>query len=414
MAQRILMLCVRFPYPPNDGGTIAMFNMVSAYHQAGHEVTVFAMNTPKHYAHVRNLPDAVREMASFHAVDINTSPNAVDALGNMIFSRKSYHVQRFDSKAFRNSLEQLLEREKFDIVQLETLFMTPYIGSIRKSLPKAIIALRAHNIEHEIWDRKAQNEQAPWKKIFFEITAERLKDYELSVIGTNTLDAIVSVTERDGKEFKRLGAKVPVETCHIGLDLDKMKAALDPKIKMEEPSLFFIGALDWLPNQEGLDWFLKMVWPRIRKLYPKVKLYIAGRRMPNRFLNMNKPNVVIMGEVKDAYRFMQSKSIMVVPLLSGSGMRVKIVEGMAMGKAIVATQIAAEGLAIKNGDQAFITDDPKEFVNYVSILIEKPELVHALGVHAQNLVEKSYNNLDLIKRLLKFYSTLKKKESKDS
>ena len=415
MSFRILMLCIRFPYPPKDGGTIAMFNMISAFHDAGHDVTVFAMNTPKHYTHVRNLPENIRSMAEFYAIDIDTTPRATDALANMLFSRKSYHAQRFDSKGFRKSLVEILKEKEFDFIQLETLYMASYVNTIHELQPKAKVILRAHNVEHEIWRRKASNEDAPWRKIFFEITTERLEKYEKGIMGSEKIDAIVPVTDRDRDAIKKYGIKASIETCHIGMNLDRLEEALEKakqnKINPEKNSLFYIGALDWLPNQEGLDWFLDKVWPSIHKNYPEVKFYVAGRRMPDKYFRKSRENVIFVGEVEDAYEFMISKSIMVVPLFTGSGMRVKIVEGMGLGKAIIASKTAIEGINAKHTDHAMIAEDKDAaaFINFASMLIEREGMVRALGNHGTKLVRDEYDNQKIIDKLLNFYQSLKKK-----
>ena len=136
---KILCLCTKFPHPPKDGGTMAMLSMIRGFYRAGHEVTVLTMNTPKHYVVLNSIPDEVKMMAEFHAVDVNTQVNWFDATANLLFSRESYHVLRFTSQAFRSELERLLNLNQYDIVQLETLYMAPYISTIRKLNAGALV-----------------------------------------------------------------------------------------------------------------------------------------------------------------------------------------------------------------------------------------------------------------------------------
>ncbi|MDX2249098.1 MAG: glycosyltransferase family 4 protein [Bacteroidia bacterium] len=397
---KILMLCTKFPYPPKDGGTMAMHSMIRGFSKAGHQVTVLTMNTSKHFVVLRSMPLEIQRMANFYAVDVDTQVRFIDALANLIFSKESYHVVRFTSKAFQAQLERLLEKNDYDVIQLETLFMAPYIPTIRRMKPKSLISLRAHNIEHEIWSRRADNENNPIKEYYFRETAARIKTFEETTYATNPFDVAVPITGRDAGIVKNMGVKTPVWVSPAGIDEDDLDTS---EVKTEPQSLFYIGSLDWGPNVEGLEWFLKNVWPKIVKMHPKVKFYLAGRSMPDKYLKLEQENIVIAGEVESAGKFIRSKSIMVVPILSGSGMRVKIAEGLAYGKPIVATRIAAEGIGVKHGYDILLADTPEEFANCLSILIEKQSMVNTIGQHAKGLWMRELKNDKIINGLVDFY-----------
>ena len=397
---KILCLCTKFPHPPKDGGTMAMLSMIRGFYRAGHEVTVLTMNTPKHYVTLSSIPVEVRIMAEFHAVDVNTQVNVFDAMANLFFSRESYHVLRFTSRPFRDELERLLNLKQYDVIQLETLYMAPYISTIRKMNSKALISLRAHNIENEIWRRRAQNSTNPIKEYYFYVTANRIRNYEEMVFSANQFDVVIPITGRDSRIIKELGVKKPVFVSEAGIDAD----ALDKReVKMEHPSLFYIGSLDWEPNREGIDWFLKEVWPTISRTYPKVKFYLAGRNMPESYHKLANDQLVVLGEVENAAQLIKSKSIMIVPILSGSGMRVKIVEGMAYGKAIVATTMAAEGMGVRHNQHILLADKPDRFINAISVLIEKRSMLDTIGFQARKFCEDRFDNDKIVGRLLKFY-----------
>ena len=125
--------------------------------------------------------------------------------------------------------------------------------------------------------------------------------------------------------------------------------------------------MNWLPNKEGIKWFLDEVWPIIHQALPDLKIYLAGREMPSWLLELNLSNVKVIGEVPDAHEFIRSKSISIAPLLSGSGIRIKIIESMAMGKAVVATTIGAEGINYTTGKDIMIADTPEAFCEAVAI-----------------------------------------------
>jgi polysaccharide biosynthesis protein PslH len=412
-AMKILLLCSKFPYPTRDGGTVAMFNMIRAFAREGHDVTVLAMNTAKHYTNLRDLPAEVLRMAHFHAADVDTRIRPVDALANLIFSRQSYHVLRFTSGGFREELERVLKGDgkPFDLVQLETVYMTPYVDTIRELSPDTLIALRSHNVEHEIWERRAATATRPWLKYYFEITAERIRKYESWHIRNTTYDAIVPITDRDSAQYEEIWKTynktdpmpIPLHVANAGIDLETVQALDGP---VEIPSPFYLGALDWHPNAYGLDWFLTHVWPKVHSRYPNVRFYVAGRGMPQEMQSRSQPNVTMLGEVKDAYAFMRSKSIMVVPIFTGSGMRVKIIEGMALGKAIVATTMAAEGLKVRHGNHLMIADSPGDFLDCISVLIENRGMIEIIGRHASKYSRIVFDNHAIIEKLLVFYQKL--------
>lgn len=413
---RILLLCSKAPWPPKDGGALAMLNMIRAYHKAEHEVTVLAMNTPKHYLYLRSLPDRIQRQAEFYTVDVDTKVRLMDVVANFLFSKKSYHVERFTSGAFRNQLEYILSQKKFDVVQLETLYMTPYIPAIREHAPDALVSLRSHNIEHEIWARRAENETNPIKKYVFTETADRIKTYEeKEVYGRNPYDVLVPITGRDAGIFRKMGSRTPMHVSPAGFDLENLatededtendEELIEPKkpIEMEYPSVAYLGAMDWEPNREGMDWFLKEVWPIVSASFPNVKFYLAGRSMPDKYYRMADKSVEVVGEVPDAAEFLRSKAVVVVPVLSGSGMRVKIIEGMAHGRAVVATNLAAEGIGVTHGDQLFLADSPYEFAECIKVLIEQRALFDAISARASEFIQAKYDNDNIIQKLLEFY-----------
>jgi glycosyltransferase involved in cell wall biosynthesis len=176
--------------------------------------------------------------------------------------------------------------------------------------------------------------------------------------------------------------------------------------QMDYPSVFHIGALDWGPNLEGLQWFFRKVWPSVLKQYPELKFYLAGRNAPESLRDAGYQNMVFLGEVEDAYEFMRSKAIMIVPILSGSGMRIKIVEGMALGKTIVTTTIGTEGIHTENTKNILIADTPEGFANAICELAANPELFSAIGKNARTFVQENYDTLAITRACMDFFQEI--------
>lgn len=397
---KILVLCNKSPYPPKEGGPIAMNAIIEGLADAGHQVKVLAINSNKYGVDVKDIPEDYRRKTSIETVYIDLSIKPVDAFFNL-FTGKSYHVERFISKAFREKLTEILSAETFDIVQMETLFISPYLETIRK-YSKAKIILRAHNIEHLIWERVSEITSGLPKKIYLKHLAKTLKRYELGIL--SQVDGICTITAKDGEYFRNQGCLVPMIAIPFGIDLEKIKE--NTGIEAEFPSLFHIGAMNWMPNEEGVKWFLEKVWPIVNKIFPDLKFYIAGREMPAWLTQTQLPNVVVVGEVPDAFDFMYSKSIEIVPLFSGSGIRIKIIEGMAAAKAIISTTIGAEGINVSDGENILLADDPEAFARAVRRCVEDENFTRNLGENARNLIRSEHSNKQLISKLVDFYQLL--------
>ena len=190
----------------------------------------------------------------------------------------------------------------------------------------------------------------------------------------------------------------------IGLDIGDYKP--NYQTYQEELSLSFIGALDWMPNYEGLMWFLENVWPLLTTRFPKLKFHIAGRHTPKSLLKLKMKNVKIYGEIPDAGEFINAHSIMVVPLLSGGGMRAKILEGMALGKVVLSTSLGLEGIDARHKREVLKANTINEFVESIQFCYEKEKRLQRIGHNAREYVAENFDNLNIAKRLAKAYEKM--------
>jgi len=397
---RILQLTNKIPYPPKDGGAIATLNISTGLARLGHDITILGMNTSKHYFDLKLIPENLTKQIDIREVIVDTKISVFAALKNLLFSDNPYNAERFFHDGFARALTNLLKEKTFDVIQLEGLYLGYYIDIIRKH-SKARISLRAHNIEHEIWQRTASQEKRYWKKLYFRMLAGRIRRFEMNIL--NKYDLLVPITERDASHYKSFGNKKPFLTVPSGYDTSLLVP--QPEI-IQYPSVFFIGTLDWFPNQEGLVWFVEKVWPMVLQRHPDLKFHVAGRNAPHWITKLftNNPNINYLGEIDDAYQFINENAVMVAPLFSGSGMRVKIIEGMALGKTIVTTTIGAEGINITPGKNIFIEDDEEGFCNQIDKLVIDRVLFDEVGRHANLFVRDNYDNHKISISLADFYS----------
>jgi hypothetical protein len=230
-----------------------MYNIALGLVKIGHTVDILAIETQKH-RNTSNTSD-LEPNITLKSVFVDTNIKVYQALLNLVFSRIPYNAERFFSNDFSEALINTINANKYDIIQLEGLYLAPYIKDIRAN-SSAKIALRSHNIEHEIWRRLVENEKSFIKKFYFKVLANRVERFEKKVI--NQYDLLVPITYRDAVEFQKIGNKKPSKVIQTGIPIEQIADGLTIR---KDRKLYFLGSLDWLPNQEGLLWFVKNVWP---------------------------------------------------------------------------------------------------------------------------------------------------------
>lgn len=398
---RVLQLCHKPPVPPVDGGCIAINNITRGLLNAGHSVKVLAVATHKHPARLNDISEEYLQKTKFETVFVNTKVNFWDALISLI-KGTSYHVFRFYSKEMAQKLIAVLENEQFDIIQLESVFVAPYISIIRQ-YSNAKIVIRLHNVEHLIWERIAQNQGSKAKRFLLEKMNKQLKAFECSLM--DKVDGFMAISEVDYRFFHEISPNTPGTVIPFAINMDDYDSD-DEYIPSDNPQLFHIGSMNWMPNVEALRWFLDDVFPLILEKFPSLTFAIAGRGIPEEIKRYASDNVIIKGEVESANEFMLDNDIMIVPLLSGSGIRIKIIEGMALGKTIITTSIGAEGLSVENGKNIFIANTPEEFLAVVDKCIKTPDICTIIGENARNYVLLNHNNEIVTRDLIDFYNEI--------
>jgi glycosyltransferase involved in cell wall biosynthesis len=394
---KILQITNKTPVPARDGGSIATFRLSCGLVKTGHEVTVLSMNTSKHYI-AEDLWEPVAKSEGFRLipVDINTNINIVEGIVNFLFSGKPYSGIRFYDRNFKLKLKNILQNNDFDLIIIENLYPFLYLPIIKK-LSSAKIVMRAHNIEHEIWERTASNTEG-LKGRYLKNLAKRIKRLEIDLI--NQYDYLAPITERDLSVFNVLGNTKPALALPTGIDLGEYCKAVNFEKAGE---IAHLGALDWAPNQEGLIWFLETVWPLVQAKIPNAVFHIAGRNAPMWFeKKLSKYNVQYHGEVISANDFICHFPIHIVPLWSGSGMRIKIIEAMARARIIVTTPIGVEGIAALNNRDLIIRSNPDDFSEAIVELVSNKSKLDEISKNAFNFVADNFENTKIVERFIRF------------
>jgi len=393
----ILQLCKKFPYPSIDGETIAITNLGKALNHWGCDVTLLAFNTTKHYFDTSLLPTHYDHYKQIETVDIDNRLNPLHAL-RYLKAKDSYQLGRFKSKALEKKLAALLVAKKYNAVIVESAHMAHYIGTIRAHSDAQVI-MKCHNVEHELWSRIAGNTRFWPKQWYLNKEAEMMKSFEFTA--TEAADGVIFLSKRDQSIFGKGGFKNRSIINPSSLQMDKY----DRPVRKMSPNRFsigFIGSLDWIPNVEGLKWFLDNVWPKLRKMLPYAEFHVAGRNPSNDFYNQESQKIYIHGEVRSAIDFMAEQDVLVVPLLSGSGIRIKILEALALGRTVITTKLGAEGIDAVHGEHLLVADDPVAFAQNIQYCALDDQLMDRLTTNGKAFVRNNYDVLAQTRHLLKF------------
>jgi glycosyltransferase involved in cell wall biosynthesis len=396
---KILLLSNKVPFPANDGSTIAIRSMIDAMLLNGVTLSVLSLNTKKHHRSAAEIKENCPENLDFSSVEVDTNIKIGSAFLNLI-NRKPYHVSRFKQIKMEKILKAKLAEIDFDIVQLEGLSMAVYLPLIRK-YSKAAICMRAHNIEHLIWQRHTDNESKKLKKKYLEIQTARLKKFETEKL--ELMDAQIFISDADRNIYRNWGGKRISCSISCGLNPEEYNKSSQTEQRYD---IAHLASLDWLPNQQGLQWFLDKVWPLVLDVRPETRIAIGGRHMPKKIYQHANDRLWVFPEVDDVQHFINSAKIAIIPLLAGSGMRIKLLEYMAMGQACVSTEIGAEGISVVANKEVFIANQPEEFAAAIVLLLDNVEERTSLGAAAREKFIEEYSNAELGAKLITFFQTL--------
>ncbi|MFD1470100.1 glycosyltransferase family 4 protein [Hymenobacter caeli] len=400
----ILQVSPRVPFPLHDGGAIGIYNITAGLLRAGHRVTMLAINTPKHHQPAGVL-DHLGPNFRLVTVDVDTNLKPWRALRNLLFSHRPYNVERFISSEVSGALVALIQAENFDVIQYEGTFVAWYhewLDSEELTPERAASVLRAHNIEYVIWERLAQGEKNPAKRRYLSHLATRLRSFEKEYLWC--FDGVAAITEEDIARLKDLGCPEPIALIPAAVEMSSFQP--DPAIRPRPRTVFMIGSLNWLPNREGLEWLLREVWPAVHAELPDLELHVAGTGTPPHLLAPRADNVFMHGFVDSAAAFMRRYDLMLVPLLSGGGMRVKIIEGMALGKAILSTGLGAEGIAVRDGHDAVLRDGAPAWQAALRDYYHGRLPTAAIGAAAAATAAAVYDNRRVTERFEALYARL--------
>lgn len=398
----ILFLTPQLPYPPRQGTALRNWGLISGL--AGrHRVCLLSFLAPG------QEPDPAPPLRAACA-RIETVPQPTRSLRrrlrDLLLTPLPDMALRLESPAFRNRLAAWLAEEQFDVVHIEGIECAPYLDLLETARPRPFILFDNHNCEYRLQQRAFQADlpnPLRWHGAAYSfIQWQRLRRYEAQVC--RRADRVAAVSEEDASGLRALVPGLEPLLLPNGINLSDYPPDLPGAPGLGEGALVFTGKMDFRPNVDGVLWFAEQALPRIRAEAPQAHLWVVGQSPHRRLERLRAdPAVTLTGEVADTRPYIAGAAVYVAPLRAGGGTRLKLLEAMALERAVVTTTLGAEGFPVRDGVELLLADEAEGFARAVVTLLQDPKRRQALGKAARRFVAAAYDWQTLLPRLESAY-----------
>ncbi len=393
-AQTILLLTPQFPYPPHQGTTIRNYNLIVGLARR-HEVHLLSFGEP---AACQGTP--LEDLCRSVQVVRPPERTMLRRLKGLVASRLPDMAQRLPSAPFQAALDDLLEREDPDVVEVEGIELAQYLFQVadrRGAAKRPLLVFDDHNAEYVLQQRAFETDIRQPKRwigaAYSFVQWQRLKGYERRAC--RTADRVVAVSEPDAEAIRRLDPELEPVVVPNGVDIEHYTEEVPAIEAGEGPGaldLVFTAKMDFRPNVDAVLWFAQAVLPQIRRESPQTRFWVVGKDPHPRLEPLlADPGVVVTGWVADVRPYIGGAGLYVIPLRIGGGTRLKVLEAMAMGKAIVSTSLGCEGFDLTAGQELSIADTPEEFTAAVLALLRDPQRRQRMGDVARRYSSTRYD-----------------------
>jgi sugar transferase (PEP-CTERM/EpsH1 system associated) len=407
-AKKILVLTPQFPFPPHQGTTLRNYNLIAGLAQR-HEVHLLSFGDPEE-SQGTPVDDLCQSVQTFPAPQHTMDQR----LKGLAFSRLPDMAQRLPSPAFQDALAETLERLDPDVVEVEGIEMAQYlfqVADMRGDRNRPLLVYDDHNAEYVLQQRAFETDlRQPRRWVaaaYSYVQWRRLRAYERRAC--LAADRVVAVSDTDAAALRKLIPGLEIAVVPNGVDMDYYTAPVPPLAPQEGPGdqdLVFTAKMDFRPNVDAVLWFSQSVLPLIRRRSPGTRFWAVGKSPHSRLAHLaDDPGVVLTGWVEDVRPYIAGASLYVIPLRIGGGTRLKVLEAMGMGKAIVSTALGCEGFDLVPDQELVVADDPAEFAVAVVDLLRDAERRERLGRAARRFAGSRYDWRMIVPRLEKVYET---------
>jgi len=398
---KILFVTPFLPTPPRFGAERRLDGLAQELARK-HDVSLLWFNfdnalVPESVAATRSY---CRELFVTPVLHRNEAAHKRFAQLRSVLTRHSFeHVRAAERADFQAALNSVLLKQRFDVVQFESAALAAFEFPSSRDAP--LFVLDEHNIEYELGERMASASTSPPRALYNSLNWRKVRREERAA--WRRFDGICVTSDRDRRTL--LGDFGAARTAVVPNGVDTKAFARAPSPGQPDLLLFF-GALNYFPNQEGLLHFIDEVLPQIRRLRPGVRLQVVGPNAPSSLRDRRDQGVELVGLVDNVAAYLERAAAVVVPLRVGGGTRLKLLEALAMGKAVVSTRLGAEGIPVIDGQHLLLADDPTTFARQVTRLLEDPPFAERLGSEGRQLVMASFAWPRIVAGLESFYREL--------
>ncbi|MBV9357802.1 MAG: glycosyltransferase [Chloroflexi bacterium] len=387
---RVLIVTPSLPYPLIWGFGIRVYQIIK-YLAERHHVSVLAYAGPDDQARIA----ALRETGAAIYPVIRNEPSTRAkrrAQITSLLSPASFQKQSLDSAGMQAAIDHLLSTQKFDIIQVESSQMSAF--NFRSAAP---VLVDEHNIEYELLYRTFQTERSPVRKVYNWVEFQKFRREEMR--SWQQAAGCILTSEREEDILRGHVPQVPTLVVPNGVDVDNFSPM---PVAPDAESIVFLGVMHYRPNVDAALYFAREILPHILQVRPNAKFTIVGGGPPEELRRLVGPNIEVTGRVADTRPYVSRAGAFVVPLRMGSGTRLKVLEGLAMGRPLVSTSLGCEGIAAVDGEHLLIADEPRHFAWSVLRLLDDTELAARLGRRGRTLVEDCYSWPSVLGRLETF------------
>lgn len=390
---KILYFIPYSPANPTFGGSLRIYHILD-YLCSHHDVTVAGFSTPEEEKElIKNFPELAGK--THFVQNPNENSSRYRNLIKSIFSSHSFWYLYSRSERLQQKLDQILKNDTFDVIQSEFPVMGMYHFN-----STAVKIIDSHNVEYDNFKRMAKVKN-PIKKLFYHL--ESYKFYKEETAACKKHDALFACSERDISIFDESVPEVPKYLVPNGVDEEYFYPT---KTNPKPHSMVFVGMMKYVPNYDGINFFLDEIFPKILTQFPDTTITIVGKNAPPSITRRANKNIIITGFVDDTRPYMHESSVYVVPLRMGGGTRLKIMETLASKIPLVTTSIGCEGIDIEHRKHAMIADEPEDFANAVLELFVNKELCKKLTKTGYELVMNKYRWKSICKEMDRAYEEL--------
>jgi len=385
----ILWLSHLLPYPPIGGVAQRSYHLIRELARY-HSVDLLSFNQKDIIPTPDGLQDAINHFATF-CTDVTAVAIPCDAsrwgkpalIARSLLTRDPYTINWLKSVEMETALRSRLSRADYDLVVFDTISLASYRHLVTG--PKTI--LDHHNIEADMMWRRAANEWNMAKKAYFAQEAVKLQIYEKRLCPT--FDLHLTCSELDSQRLLRSSPELRTRTIPNPVDINYFSAST---CAPQPNSIVFVGSMGWYPNREAMTRFAAQIWPALRAAIPDAKTTIVGSDPPPMLLDLaaSDDRFMVTGFVDDARPHIARNAVYVCPITNGGGTKLKILDALAMGKAIVADPIACEGIDLVDGETVLYASNTGEYVTQIKRLFADEVLRHRLGKNGRKLIEEEY------------------------